>query len=98
MRRLMATSDTRPCISSGSRRGALPASGSPLGLPFSQSKRKTNSYRLEMTLFMVFLLFMRSFFALAFPQVRHLVVVPKGEKALILQGQSSRHGVLEAGS
>src|SRR5215467_6013102 len=41
--RLMQTSVTIPCIVSGSMRGKLPASGSPLGLPFVTSNRNIKS-------------------------------------------------------
>src|SRR5579884_3397315 len=43
--RLMATSVTSPCIVSGSTRGRLPASGSPLGLPSVTSKISLKSWR-----------------------------------------------------
>src|SRR5579884_400637 len=43
--RLMATSVTSPCIVSGSTRGRLPASGSPLGLPSVTSKSNLKSCR-----------------------------------------------------
>src|SRR5438270_3282211 len=41
--RFIHTSVTNPCMVSGSMRGRLPASGSPLGLPLVTSNRKAKS-------------------------------------------------------
>src|SRR5439155_21662451 len=76
-------------MSCGSMRGALPASGSPFGFPFSQSNRKMNSYRFSIVLVILFVLLF--VLVLARPWCRELLVVAQSEQALVLQSQGCRH-------